>query len=100
MKFDLKYLTIDQKEILTEIVKVCGGIIFDNTYMVNEEKIYLIASKRLYELKTKKEEIKKDLANNPYYVLINERFILDTYYFMTNLKDSINDSEYTFNEGN
>ena len=98
MKFDLKYLTIDQKEILTEIVKVCGGIIFDNSYMVNDEKIYLIASKRLYELKPKKEEIKKDLANNPYYVLINERFILDTYYFMTNLKDYINDSEYTFNE--
>ena len=98
MKFDLKYLTIDQKVILTEIVKICGGIIYENNYRINDEKIYLIASKRLYEFK--KDEIKKDLANNPYYVLINEKFILDTYYFMTNLKDSINDSEYTFNEGN
>ena len=98
MKFDLKYLTIDQKEILTEMIKVCGGIIFDNNYMFNDEKIYLIASTRLYGLKPKKEEIKKDLVNNPYYVLLNEKFILDTYYFMTNLKEYINDSEYTFND--
>ena len=45
-------------------------------------------------------EILSDLEEYPYYVLINEKFILDTYYFMTNLKDIINDPEYTFGEEN
>ena len=98
MKFDLKYLTFDQKAILTEIVRICGGIIYENNYKVNNERIYLVASKRLYNLKEKKEEIKNDLEKYPYYFLINEKFILDSYYFMTNLKDFINDPEYTFNE--
>ena len=98
MKFDLKYLTISQKKILSDIVKICGGIFFDNNYRINNETIYLVASKRLYALKEKKEEIKNDLANFPYYILINGIFILDSYYFMTNLRDIINDPEYTFNE--
>lgn len=98
MKFDLKYLTLDQREILADIIAICGGIIFEKEYLAKNEKIYLVVSKRLYKLKNKKEEIKKDLQNNPYYVLINERFILDTYYFMTNLKDNIKDPEYTLDE--
>ena len=98
MIFDLKYLAYDQKNILTDMVITCGGIIFEKDYRDNDEKIYLVASKRLYEFKSRNEEIKKDLSRNPYYILINERFILDTYYFMTNLKDYINDPEYTFNK--
>ena len=98
MTFDLKYLAYDQRNILTDIVKICGGMLYEKEYRKKDEKIYLVTSKRLYEYKSRNDEIQKDLSTCPFYVLINERFILDTYYFMTNLKDNINDPEYTFNE--
>ena len=96
MKFDLKYLAYDQKCILTDMIKVCGGIIYDKNYnFVNkEEKIYLVCGKRIYEYK--KNEIALDLKKNTNYQLINERFIIDTYYFMTDIRDHINDEEYIF----
>ena len=95
LKFDLRYLSYDQKNILIDMVKACGGIIFEKEKEKKdyEEKIYLVASKMLYELK--KDEIKKELEENSFYILINEKYILDTYYFMTNLIDEINDPEYT-----
>ena len=97
MKFDLKYLAYDQKCILTDMVKVCGGILYDKNYNYSsddKERIYLVASKRIYEFK--KEEIKEELKKNKKYLLINERFILDTYYFMTDIRNNINDPEYIF----
>ena len=97
MKFYLKYLDYYQKVILTDMVKDCGGAIYDGKHRENDEKIYLVTSKRT-GYRYKKEEIDKDMADNPFFVLINEKFILDTYYFMTNLKENINDPEYTFNE--
>ena len=95
LKFDLRYLSYDQKNILIDMVKACGGIIFEKEKDKKdyEEKIYLVASKMLYELK--KDEINKELEENSFYILINEKYILDTYYFMTNLIDEINDPEYT-----
>ena len=96
MKFDLKYLLYDQSNIMTDMIKVCGGMIYDKNYnYVNnkDEKIYLVVCKRNYE--SKKEEIKADLQKNKNYVLINEKFILDTYYFMTDIRSNINDPEYT-----
>ena len=81
MVFDLKHLADDQKLILSDMIKVCGGMIYDKNYnyMNNKEKIYLVISKRFYE--SKKEKIKVDLQQNKNYILINEKFILDTYYF-------------------
>ena len=100
MVFDLKYLTFDQRNVLSDIIKLCGGKIFKRDFMKYNNTIYLVASKRLFELKNKQQEILSDLEEYPYYVLINEKYILDTYYFMTNLKDIINDPEYTFGEEN
>ena len=97
MKFDLKYLAYDQRCILTDMIKVCGGIIYDKNYNYSnndEEKIYIVACKRIYEFK--KEEIKEELKKNKNYVLINEKFILDTYYFMTDIRNNINDPEYIY----
>ena len=97
MVFDLKYLTYDQRNVLTDLIKLCGGNIFRRGIMKpNNNIIYLVVSKRLFDLKNKQQEIINDLEEYPYYVLINEKFILDTYYFMANLKDFINDPEYTY----
>ena len=94
MVFDLKHLADDQKLILSDMIKVCGGMIYDKNYnyINNKEKIYLVISKRFYE--SKKEKIKVDLQQNKNYILINEKFILDTYYFMTDIRNHINDPEY------
>ena len=94
MVFDLKHLADDQKLILSDMIKVCGGMIYDKNYnyMNSKEKIYLVISKRFYE--SKKEKIKVDLQQNKNYILINEKFILDTYYFMTDIRNHINDPEY------
>ena len=96
--FYLKYLNSEQRKILTDMVKVCGGIIFDKNKRIRNEKVYLIASKNIYEFN--KEQIKEDLSMHPYYVLLNERFILDSFYLMTSLKENINDSEYKFDDFN
>ena len=96
MKFDLKYLDYDQKIILNDIVKICGGMIFNKDYRVDGEKVYLVASKKMYRFK--KDDIRKDLEKYSFYILINERFILDTYYFLTNLKENINDPEYKYDD--
>ena len=50
-------------------------------------------SKRCYE--SRKEEINADLQKNKNYFLINEKFILDTYYFMTDIRNNVTDPEYT-----
>ena len=94
MVFDLKHLADDQKLILSDMIKVCGGMIYDKNYnyINSKEKIYLVISKRFYE--SKKEKIKVDLQQNKNYILINEKFILDTYYFMTDIRNHINDPEY------
>ena len=96
MKFDLKYNLFDQNYILSDMIKVCGGAIYDKNYnYVNNvnEKIYLVVSKRCYE--PRKEEINADLQKNKNYFLINEKFILDTYYFMTDIRNNVTDPEYT-----
>ena len=101
MIFDLKYLKnhpYNEKNIIADIIKVCGGIIFEEINVQNKDKVYLVISRNIYETKNKRKEIKKDLNNNPNYFLINETFILDTYYFMTNLKDNIKDPEYNFDK--
>lgn len=104
MKFDLKYLESKKEwEILKEIIECCGGIIFNKnnikpkTDVIKEnEKIYLIISYKVYDSGVREAEIKKDLKENPYYAVVNEKYILDSYYLMTNLKDQINTTEYTY----
>ena len=96
MKFDVRFLSNEERNILTSIIKVCGGIIFEGEYVHDNEKIYLVASKRIYELDIKRKEIKTDLKRYPYYILLNEKFILDTFYLCSDLRTQTNDPEYTY----
>lgn len=98
--FYLKYLTDEQKNILKDIIKVCGGDIYESNsdsiaYMTR--KVFLVASKRIYE--QLRDKIMIDLKQHQNYILINERFILDSYYFMTDLGESYTDNEYTLYGG-
>ena len=96
MKFDVRFLSNEERNILSSIIKVCGGIIFEGEYVHDNEKIYLVASKRIYELDIKRKEIKTDLKRYPYYILLNEKFILDTFYLCSDLRTQTNDPEYTY----
>ena len=95
LKFELKFLGFGHKMILRDIITTCGGGIYQGENLEKNEKIYVVVLKRIYKNKSK--EIQKDINKKPYYVLINERFILDTYFFMTNIRDNINDPEYILN---
>ena len=100
--FYLKFLTDEQKTILKEIVNVCGGEIYvpetaEDCIDYRSKKIFLVASKSLYQ--ADKEKIKYELKTHPNFVLINERFILDSYYFMTDLGENYTDNEYTLYGG-
>lgn len=101
--FYLKYLNEEQRTILKDIIRVCGGDIYypgkgyDEFVESKTKRIFLVASKRQYELM--KNKIKIECDNHPNYILINERFILDSYYFMTDLGESYRDNEYSFYDG-
>ena len=96
--FYLKYLTEEQASILRDIIKICGGDVYednnDDCITYKTKKIFLVASKRQYELM--KSKILSDCKKHSNYILINEKFILDSYYFMTDLGESYRDNEYSF----
>ena len=94
--FYLKYLNMQQKTILEDIVKVCGGEIInepDESINVMMKKIFLVCSMENYD--KFRNEIKEQLKKYSNFVLINEKFILDSYYFMTDLENNFRDIEYS-----
>jgi hypothetical protein len=97
MKFYLEY-TYSHQEILANIITICGGIVINNFNNIQKnEKIYLVFICKA-EYNINKKEIKSILEKNPKCEIISEKFIFDTYYFMSNLENKINegDPEYTF----
>lgn len=97
-KFYLKYLNDEQKNILRDIISICGGDIYyppighEETVLDLTKKIFLVVSKREYALR--KNEIIQEIKIHSNFIMINEKFILDSYYFMTDLGDSYKDKEY------
>lgn len=95
--FYLKYLTDEQKEILADVIKVCGGnIILNESNVPDSEIIFVVCSKQRYSYL--KNPIIKEINDHKNYYLINERFILDSYYFMTDLEGNYRDIEYSFTQ--
>ena len=96
MIFYLKYVSEKKIEILKELIKICGGSLFSHEKIEENEKVYLIVSNEFYDSNKVKELIKRDLEECPFFVVINDKYLFDSYYFMTNLKSRLNDSEYTY----
>ena len=80
---------------MSDIIKVCGGEIIEPDDSINckMKNIYLVCSMNNYE--KERRNIRNERKINPNYILVNEKFILDSYYFMTDLGDSYKDKEYT-----
>ena len=93
--FYLKYLNDQQKNVLSNIIKVCGGEIIENPddcidFMI--KTVFLVCSMEYYV--NEGNSIQEELNKNKKYILINEKYILDSYYFMTDLGNSYIDDEY------
>ena len=94
--FYLKYVINSRKKILCDIIKVCGGEIIepddDDSINFKMKKIFLVCSVNKYE--NERNNIINEVSNNENYILVNEKFILDCYYFMTDLGNNCTNDEY------
>ena len=83
--------------ILKDIIKNCGGIIIEENKNKNEYKglkLFYVCS--LEDYKKYKEDIKKETIWMENYKVVSEKYILNSFFFMTNLEDELNNSEYCF----
>ena len=97
--FCLKYYK-GEKVILKEIILNCGGqIIETNKESENNNKIFYICRKDDYSFL--REKIEKEVMRNKQSKVVTDRYILDSFFFMTNLESEIDDPDYSFdNETN
>jgi len=83
--------------LLKDIIKNCGGIIIEENKNKNEYKglkLFYVCS--LEDYKKYKEDIKKETIWMENYKVVSEKYILNSFFFMTNLEDELNNSEYCF----
>ena len=94
--FYLKFLTKEKAVLIEKIIKVCGGDIYkEENNDTKTGKIFLVCSRDDYNIDPfKKESVKRFLKFNRNFTAITEKYVLDSYYFMTNLEDNCKDSEY------
>ena len=94
--FYLKFLTKEKADLIEKIIIVCGGNIYKNENNdTNIGKIFLVCSRDDYNDDSfKKASVKRYLKFNRNFVAITEKYVLDSYYFMTNLEDNCKDLEY------
>ena len=87
-------------EILKDVIENCGGQIiesYENNSLVNE-KILIVCRKDDYS--KLKDKIKKELSIFKNSIVVSDKYILDSFYFMTNLENELNDPEYSFQDNN
>ena len=99
--FNLNFYKGEGKDILRDIIENCGGeIISENKNKINnyDGNIFIICKEDDYP--SQKDKIKKESLIYKNYKLVNENYILDSFFFLTNLENELNDKEYSFNKNN
>ena len=92
--FSMKFYK-GEKSILKDIILNCGGqVIEENKQSENNNKIFYICRKDDYS--SLKEKIERDIMCNKESKVVTDRYILDSFFFMTNLESEINDPDYSF----
>ena len=84
----------DGERILKEIIEICGGKIINNENK-SKEKIYYVCRKEDYS--KFKDKLQKELLMHENAKVINDKFIIDSFYFMENLESELENSDYSFN---
>ena len=98
--FSLKFYK-GEKTILKDIILNCGGQVIETNKekSENNNNIFYICRKDDYSFL--KEKIEKELMCNKESKVVTDRYILDSFFFMTNLESEIDDPDYSFdNETN
>jgi len=92
--FNLNYYEKKGKEILKEIIKICGGIIFDknNKKELNNNKSFFVCSFDDYY--KYQEEIEKEKLVLENFRVISDKYIINSFYFMTNLENELDNPQY------
>ena len=100
--FSLKFYKNNDKnrlDILKNIIVCCGGHILEKeNYEIKYEKLFFVCPKEDYIYL--KDKIKKEMIIYENSKLINDKYILDSYYFLTNLEKEIDNPEYSFDISN
>ena len=91
--FYLKYVDKAKIAVLFNIIKTCGGEIVepDESLSSKMKKIIMVCSFNIYE--NEKIKIQKEAKDNNC-VVVNEKFVLDCFYFMTFIEADYLDGEY------
>ena len=95
--FNLKFYKNNGINILKEIIKNCGGIIIEDNKNKNEYKelkLFYVCSFEDYN--KYKEDIKKEKNWIDNAKVVSEKYILNSFYFMTNLEDELDNPQYCF----
>ena len=105
--FDLSFykkesldIFIDIKEpinILSEIIKNCGGIIYNerDKNKIKGMKFFFVCTSENYQ--KYKEDIKKAKIGKENTKVVSDKYILNSFYFMTNLENELGDNpQYCF----
>jgi len=90
--FNLKFYNSDGKDILEDIIEACGGEIFHEKNNNKDYKLFFVCRKDDY-LKLR-DEINKELLIYEEALVISDKYIADSFYFMTNLENELNEPEY------
>ena len=96
--FNLNFYKGEGKDILRDIIENCGGEIISENKNNYDGKIFFVCKEDDYP--SQKDKIKKESLIYKNYKLVNENYILDSFFFLTNLENELNDKEYSFNKNN
>ena len=101
--FSLKFYkgVLDGKNNIKDIIETCGGQVLEDDINIKfdqNDKLFFIC--RNDEYPKLKDKIQKELRIYQNSKLVNDKFILDSFYFMTNLENELDSSEYSPKVGN
>ena len=82
--------------ILSEIIKNCGGIIYNekSKNQIKGMKFFFVCTSENYN--KYKEDIKKAKIGKENTKVVSDKYILNSFYFMTNLEDELGNPQYCF----
>ena len=91
--FNLIFYKGEGKNILRDTIEACGGEIFkEERIFIQDYKLFFVCRKDDYP--KLRDKIEKELLLYEDALVVSDKYIVDSFYFMTNLEDELNDPEY------
>ena len=90
--FNLKFYNGEGKDILIYTIESCGGEIFDEKNNNKDYKLFFVCRKD--DFSELRDKIEKELLIYEEALVVSDKYIVDSFYFMTNLENELNEPEY------